>query len=175
MHASKSDSLHKEIGIRLLGGVLAETAALEDKGLLIERDIGLEKIYALLSNGMKMTDLAKSLSLTRGQLKFILTRTSEHRKRYFEATVFRRGIKSGNTLDQKFSDVVELDKEQNNAAKYHASNVDTAMKSLQQQKFEAGTGVTVQNTIVVRAKDDIPALPDGLEDIIEGEFEDVDS
>ena len=171
---TESDILHKEVGLRLLSGELAHTDALEDKGLLIERDIGLERIYTLLGNGTNLTPIAQSIGLETKDLKYILTRTNEHRKRYFEAMQFKRGIRSGNKLDKDFHDLDELDKEQNNAVKFHLANIDAASKALQHQKTETGTGVTVQNTIVVKAKDDIPALPEGLEDIIEGEFENVD-
>ena len=165
-----------ELTLLNVAGVIGRAIKLEDKAMLIEREIGLESIYTLIANGKKLSSIASPLSVTPDDLKFMLTRTTELRSKYMQAKIFHRANRSGETLDKDFfakSD--SLDKEENNAAKYHASMVDQAVKVLNQNNNNTGSSIVVENNIVVRSADDIPELPHGLGAVLEGDFKDVDS
>lgn len=148
--------------------ILGRIQRLEDKAMLLEKEIGLDSIYGALSMGQSLTNLASSIGFSKNDLEYVLTRTPDHQKRYLQSTMFLRAKKSGEVLDSPvFSKMAELDKEENNAAKHHASMIDASLKSLYLDKQEIGSQILVQNTIVVRDKEDIPVLPEGLGELIE--------
>lgn len=171
---TESSQVIAEVKLNNIRGVLAKANRLEDKALLLEREVSLESIYAMLSMGEPLANIANSFDLSLDDAKFILTRTTEHRKQYIAAIQFRRAIQSDRTMS-KFKSEESLDKEQNNAAKYHLSVMDAASKALNATKGEKGANITVENKIIVRSKDDVPDLPDELKNIMEGEFTDVDT
>lgn len=164
-----------ELTLHNVAGIIGRAVALEDKALLIEREIGLESIYTLIANGEKLGAIASPLRVTIQDLKFMLTRTTELRQKYLAAKTFNRANVSGETLDgETFSKAHYLEKESNNAVKHHAAMVKQALDVLNQGKEEKGSSITVENTIVVRSVNDIPELPPGVGELIEGEYKDVD-
>jgi len=151
-------------------GVLASASALKDKGLLLEKEIGLEPIYAMLSMGQKIASLASSIGMSIFELEFILQRTPQHRKQYMNAIANKLAKDSAVKLE-RFSEMVEMETEEVAAAKHHSAALDRSLKILNTPDAVQGSdNIVVNNTVVVRDRNDVPALPDGLEDIIEGEY-----
>lgn len=171
---TESDLAITELELINVRGVLAKATRLEDKALLLEREVSLDTVYSMLSMGQSLVSIASSFDLTPDDAKFILTRTVEHRRQYMAAIQFKRAMQSDQTMEH-FKSSVELDKEQTNAAKYHLSVMDAASKSLNATKGEKSANITVENKIIVKGRDDIPALPDELKNIMEGDYTDVDS
>lgn len=162
-------------------GVLGKAIKLSDKALHLEKEIGLEVIYNLISNGVGLSEISDSLGVSDKDLRYILTRTKDHRRQYMSATIYSRALKSGEILNTCFSKETQLDKYQQNAANHHTKMVDTSLRVMELDKEVANSSIVVQNTIVVKSANDIPELPPGLSDaisnvedeILEGEYEDV--
>ena len=151
-------------------GILGRIQRIEDKAMILEKELGLDSLYSALSMGQKLEPLADSLDLSEKDLEFVLTRTPELQKRYLQALMFCRAKRSGKVLDHvSVAGVATFDKYETNALKHHAAMVDASLKSLYLDKQDTGSQVLVQNNIIVRDKDDIPSLPEGLGELIEQE------
>jgi len=160
-----------------VSGLLAAVPSWLDKALLVEKEIGMDNIYAMISNGQAVERIAASLYITKEQMKFMLTRTPKHRKDYMNARAFKQAESSMDVLENpSFKTAGMLIKEQASAAKHHNQVIDRAMNTLNKSdEAKANEAIIVNNTVVVRDSDDIAPLPDELKDIMEGEFEDVSS
>lgn len=159
-----------ELSIGRVKGVLSTAMSLKDMALMLEKEIGLEPFYSMLSMGQSISTLAASIDVSPFQLEYMLTRTSSHRKEYMNAIANKLGKQSGATLE-RFKHALMLDQEQSAAARHHSAMLDKSLKVLNTSTTDDGAGgVVVNNTIVVRNRDEIPPLPDGLENVIEGEY-----
>lgn len=164
-----------ELKLNRVKGVLATALSLKDMGLLLEKEVGLEPIYAMLSMGQKLSQLAASVGMTSFQLEYILNRTPTHQKQYMNALSNRLAHHSTKTLEH-YKNTVWMDKEHAAAARHHANMLHKSLNTLNAPSSSEGSGrVVVNNTVVVRDKSDVPPLPDGLEDVIEGEYADVET
>ena len=159
-----------ELNIGRVKGVLSTAMSLKDRALILEKEIGLEPFYTLLGMGQSMASLASSIGASAFELEYMLTRTPSLRKEFMNAIANNLGKQSGNTLES-FKNVLMLDAEQSAAAKHHSSMLDKSLKVLNTSSNDEGAGgVVVNNTIVVRSSGDVPPLPDGLDEIIEGDY-----
>ena len=153
-----------------VSGVIASARSTTDKALLIEKEIGTEPLYAMIAMGLPESRIATDLGLSKFELSMILRRTPAHRKQYINAKAVSLAEDSMEAL-QFYSKMVGMDIEESSGARHHLSVFNTAMKAVNSVADDKGTGnVVVNNTVVVRQKEDVPELPDGLDDIIEGEY-----
>lgn len=162
-------NLVNDFKLNRVKGVLATAVALKDKGLLLEKEIGLEAVYALVSMGQKISRIASSLGLPTFQLDYILQRTPQHRKQYMNALANALAKDSVVKLSH-FSDCSTMETEDAAAAKHHSSMFDKSLKILNAPDAIKGSdNIVVNNTVIVRHKGDVPELPDELKNVIEGE------
>lgn len=162
-----------EFKLNRVKGILGTALSLKDKGLMLEKEIGLEPIYAMLAMGKNLAPIAASLGMSIFELEYVLQRTSSHRKQYMNAISNKLALQSSVALD-RYKNIVWMDKEHAAAARHHASMLHRSLNLLNAPSGSEGSGkVIVNNTVVVRDKNDVPPLPDGLEDIIEGEYVDA--
>jgi len=162
-----------QLKLNQIKGVLSTALSLKDKALLMERELGLEPFYTMISMGQSISTLAASMNISNFELEYMLKRTSNHRKQYMNAVSTQLANDSSNTL-KRFKGALLLDKEQAAAARHHTGLLDRSLKVLNSQEDGKGAGnVIVNNTVIVRDNSDIPPMPDGLDNIIE--VEDVNS
>lgn len=155
-----------------VSGLLAAVPEWLDKALLIEKEIGMGNIYAMISNGQAVERIAASLHVTSEQMKFFLTRTPKHRRDYMNAKAFKQAEDSMEVIGTTFKKSVFMEKEESNAVKHHNTIIDRAMGVLNKSDDVKGSEpIVVNNTVIVRDSDDVAPLPTELKDIIEGDFE----
>lgn len=155
-------------------GVISTAISLKDKSLLLEKEVGLEPFYTMIAMGQSLTSLASSIDVSAFELEYMLSRTPTHQKEYMNAVATQLAKSSSVTLG-RFAHSDWLTTDQSAAAKHHASMLEKSLKVLNSSKGDEGTGnVVVNNTIVVRSSDEIPPLPDELQNVIEVESEDVE-
>lgn len=154
-------------------GILSSVTNWTDQALLIEKEIGMSNIYALIANGYTDEDVAEFLGMTMDQTQFILKRTPKYRKEYMNAKAFHQAEGSMDMLDNfKYED--KLGKKQAAASRHHNTMVDRATGILNKSEEAKGLEqIVVNNTVVVRDNHDTAPIPDELKDILEGEFENV--
>lgn len=153
-----------------VGGVIAGARTTVDKALLIEKEIGMDSLYALISMGKKEERIAGDLGLSIFEFNMILRRTPAHRKQLMNARACALGDASMDALDV-YSRMVGMDMEESAGARHHLAVFNSALKAANSVADDKGTGnVVVNNTVVVRQREDVPELPDGLDDILEGEY-----
>lgn len=158
-----------ELTISRVKGVLCTAMTLKDKALILEKEIGLEPFYAMLSMGQSLESLAESVGFTPFELEYMLKRTPNHRRQFMNAKTNQLAEQSTDTLEH-FETALMLDTEQAAAAKHHATMLEKSLKVLNNPAATQGSGgVVVNNTVVIRDKDDVPPLPDGLDQIIDVE------
>lgn len=154
-------------------GILASVTDWTDQALLLEKELGMVNIYAMISNGYEVSDIADLLGMTVDQTEFILKRTPKHRKEYMNALAFRHAEGSLGTL-AGFQYSEELSVEQAAASRHHNTMVDRATGILNKSEDAKGLEqIVVNNTVVVRDVGDTAEVPDEFKDILEGEFDDV--
>lgn len=169
------DNAVSELKAYRVSGILATAIGLEDKALQLEKELGTDPIYTMIAMGETIVQIASSLGLSTFEMNYILKRTPDHRKNYANAVAFNMAENSSKKLEH-FSKLTGWGKEDNFAAKHHASMVDTSLKILNMHTSDKGSGnIVVNNTVVVRSKDDVPSLPDELKEVIEGDYVDVES
>ena len=155
----------------VLRGLLKNVSNVQDKALLIEREVGMDAVYTMISMGYGTRRIADSLNLSDFEFEYIVKRTPDHRRRLISAKTTRLAESSIEVLKNTFSTATSLFKEESAAAKHHRSIVDSTMKTLGGGEEKGmGTGVIVNNQFIVRGKDDIPDTPKELDEIIEGDY-----
>lgn len=147
-------------------GLVKRATQIVDKALIIEREVGMENIYTLLALGKPLEEIGEALGLSPMETELTLCRTTEHRSRFILAKMFPV---ARNSVEQMGRVGDTMTSEQRNAMQYHSSIVDMFMRYTAKSQ-DASTGVTVNNTIVVNDKHDIPELPIELE----GEYADFE-
>ena len=156
-----------------VSGVIAAACSTNDKALLIEKELGMDSLYAMIAMGQKESRIANDLGISKFELSMILRRTPAHRKQLMNARAVALGEASMVALES-YSRMQGMDMEESAGARHHLAVFNTAIKATNSVADDKGTGnITVNNTVVVRKTEDVPDLPDGLDDIIEGDFEDV--
>lgn len=154
----------------IVKGLLRSIPNVTDKALTIEKEMGMESLYTLISMGELVGDMAISLGLSAFEMEFILKRTPNHRKQYLNAKTLALAESSMDILEHH-SGAFSMEKEEAASAKHHSNMLDKSLKIVNAPTEDAGTGnITVNNTVVVRSGDDIPELPPELRNVIEGEI-----
>jgi hypothetical protein len=152
---------------------LAKATELTEYGLLLEKEVGLDKVFGLIRMGFPEVTIADDLGINKEHLFFILTRTKELRQSYFDAQSYNRARKSGNLLDklyeENYKEPLLFTKEIKRFADHHQSVINHAHKTIHTKEESTGSSVVVNNVISVAKEDDIPELPAGLEGIIDME------
>lgn len=170
-----TESGNTELKLYEVSGIIANAQNTLEKALLIEKEIGNDSLYAMISMGTPLSRIAQGLGLSTFELEFILKRTAKNRREYLNARAFALAEASAPML-QRLSTSTKLKKSEATAAKHHAGMMANATRILNMGvEDKSGSNITVNNTVVVRNRNEIPELPDGLNEIIEGEFEDVNS
>lgn len=153
----------------LAKGLISKIENLRDKSIAIENTIGTEYLFTLLANGVKERDICDELNVSEDEFRMIITSSPSLRKRYMDAKAFRLGDLSVRTLvDSGFATATSFSKYEKNAVDFHTANIDRATKIT--GEGSQTTGVVVNNTVVVRGKNEIPPLPSELEDVIDADF-----
>lgn len=151
----------------LAKGLVTGVENVRDKSVVIENTVGIEFLFTLIANGVPENSISKQLGLSNEEFRMVVTASPSLRKRFMQAKAFVLADKSERFLET-LGDVGSFTKEEKAAVDYHSKNLD---RLLAQDGMEnQNAGVVVNNTIVVRNKEEIPVLP--LE--LEGVF-DVDS
>lgn len=172
---TKSDQALTTLKMNRVKGVLCTAITLKDKALMLEKEIGLEPFYTMLSMGESISSLAASIEVSTFELEYMLQRTPIHRRQYMNALANKLAKSSGQTLE-RFKNTMWMDTEHASAAKHHSNMLERSLKHLNTRTDDEGGGrVVVNNTVVVRSEGDVPPLPEGLEDIIEGEYANIES
>lgn len=156
-----------------LRGLLQTVDNMQSKALLLEKEEGgLTQFYTLLSMGKTVAQLANAIGATTFEMEYILKRTPEHRKQFLNASIGHVADASLVKL-KHYGGQTDLFKEEAAGAKHHLSVVQMASKSLTEQDTERNDSkVVVNNTVMIADRNDIPPLPDGLENIIDIEEQD---
>lgn len=154
-------------------GILSRVNKTIDKFLIIEKELGLDTIYTLISLGKSDEEIADGLGITPDELKIILCKSSMHRHEYLTAKFFKVADKSSNQLTS-FSDKTKMTNAEQRSAKHHQENLSMFFRLSSKADESSNKGVVVNNTIVYSDKDNRPAVPDDLSMVIEADYEDVD-
>lgn len=153
-----------QLAVSTFAVFISQTESLVDTGLLLEKEIGLGNIYAMISSGHEIEEISKSLNLPADDLLFILSRTETLRGNLLSAQMHYSATKSLKLLDG--INTLELSTEQASAARHHSSIVIGALKN--RSKTEKGNkGVMVINQINVDKGDSIPEVPEELREVID--------
>lgn len=153
-------------------GVLATVDNVMSKALLLEKEVGLESFYTLISMGKSLASLADSVGLTLFEMEYILKRTADNRHSYMLAELTFTTEGSMQVLKKIKRDTF-ICTDANNAAKHHREMVGMTIKHNNPEKDDNSGKVVVHNNITISSDRDIPAVPDDLKDILEGDFEHV--
>lgn len=157
-----------------VSGILETVDNIESKALLLEKEVGLESFYTLLSMGKKLAVLADSVGLSLFEMEYILKRTPDNRHSYIMAELMLSSEGSMKAL-KHFESSKFMEQEENNAAKHHKDMVGMTLKHTNPGTEDGSGKVVVHNNITISSKEDIPEVPDDLAEILEGEFEYVDT
>lgn len=153
----------------LARGIMKEVESARDVAIAIENTIGIEHLLTLIASGARVDDICAKLGVDQSTFDLIMKSSPDLRKRYIQAKCFRLADLSAETLmDTGFATATSFSKNEKNAVDYHTANLDRVVKM--DTNNNIGTGVVVNNTIVVRSKDEIPSLPEGLEDAFDADF-----
>lgn len=157
-----------------MSGVLKTARTMDEKAIVMERELGMDPIYALVAIGTKPCQIAASLGLGTFELNYILRRTPDARKRYMEASAFSMAEESQKTLST-FQRVTNIDLEESSALRFHSSNIDRYVKLMSQPNANDVAGqIVVNNTVVVRDSNDVPPLPEELNAIMDVDHVDIE-
>lgn len=146
-------------------GELQRAKDITDKALVIEKEIGTEVIYTLISLGKPMGDIADSLGLSEDELELIMCRTSEHRNKYIKALMFKPAKDSMEMLG-KLSKFTSLESDDARGSSHHTKVIEMFLNHTKDMK-EGGSAITVNNTVVVSDSRNTPPLPPELQGVIE--------
>lgn len=153
----------------LARGIMKEVENVKDVAIAIENTIGIEHLLTLIANGVRTDNICSRLGVDQDTFDIVMKSSPDLRKRYIQAKCFRLADLSAETLmETGFATSTSFSKNEKNAVDYHTANLDRIVKMDTDTKL--GTGVVVNNTIVVRSKDEIPSLPEGLEDVFNADF-----
>lgn len=153
----------------LAKGLVSTVENTRDKSIVIENTVGIEFLFTLLANGVSEQDIAEHIGVGKEEFKFIVTASPSLRKRYMQAKAFHLADNSVRVLwDSGIINAGELEKGQKNAADFHTKNIDRIFDQDDVEKQSAG--VIVNNTIVVRDRNELPALPPELEGVFDADF-----
>lgn len=169
-----NDQVQAELAVFNTSHALAKATELTNLGLLIESEMGTDNIFSLLRMGFDENIIAQDLNLEREQLYYILTRTKDLRREYMDAKAFIRAKHSGDKLDTLYSDEHTPDFFTANVkrfADHHQGIVEHVSRTLHEKEDGGMVPITVNNTVVVRDNQDIPALPPGVGAVIDMEKE----
>lgn len=150
-----------------ISGLLKTITDSESKALILEKDVGLDRFYTLMTMGQSVEQMADSIGVSENMMTFFLTRTESHRKNFFNAKMYKAAVNSVDKIND-YKDDVNL-----NEAKHHRDIVGMAANILNKSEEGAERAIVVHNNITVGTNKDVPALPDELEDILEGDFEEL--
>lgn len=149
----------------LAKGLITSVENTRDKSVVIENTVGIEFLFTLLANGIPEKDISDRLKLTREEFRMIVTASPALRKRFMQAKAFALADKSEKILGEHFGNALELSKEEKSAADFHSKNIDRILAQDDMEK--QNSGVVVNNMIVVRNKNEMPALPPELEGVFD--------
>ena len=150
----------------LAKGLVSSVENARDKSIVIENTVGIEFLFTLLANGVSEQDIAVRLGMGKEEFKFVVTASPSLRKRYMQARAFHLADNSVKVLwDSGLANADELEKGQKNAVDFHSKNIDRIFG--QDDAEKQSSGIVVNNTIVVRDKNEIPALPPELEGVFD--------
>ena len=153
----------------LAKGLVSGVENARDKSVVIENTVGIEFLFTLLANGVPEKEISERLGMGTEEFKFIVTASPSLRKRYIQAKAFQLADNSFRVLwDSGLANTDELEKSQKNAADFHSKNIDRIFN--QDEAEKQSSGIVVNNTIVVRDKNEIPALPPELEGVFDADF-----
>lgn len=164
---------HSEAKFKLTNILLRDVEDVRDKSIVIENGIGLEYIFTLIANGVNVHTICARLGVTEQEFSAITKSSPLLRKRYMQAKAFLLADRSMDTLlAEEFGECVSMDREMKNAADFHNQNIDRVIKSTGEELNKGST--IIHNTVVVRGHDEVPSLPDELEDVLNAEFCEVE-
>lgn len=150
-------------------GLISSISDARDKSIAIENSIGLETLFSFIAQGMSDEEIQKLIGVKEYEYKFIMMGSPLLRKRYMEAKAFALADVSQKTLiSSGLAHSESMSKDQKNATDFHTRNIDRVLKT--EDGVEGNTGVIINNTVVVRSKDEIPQIPKELEGIIDADF-----
>ncbi len=153
----------------LARGVMSDAENARDISVVIENTIGIEYILTLIASGVQVKEIYSSLGIDSRSFDLVMKSSPDLRKRYIQAKCFRLADLSAQTLmDTGFATATSFTKNEKNAVDYHGANLDR-MTKMETEK-NTTSGVVVNNTIVVRGKDEVPSLPEELEDVFDADF-----
>lgn len=149
----------------LAKGLVASVENTRDKSVVIENTVGIEFLFTLLANGVPEDHISSYLGLAKEEFRMVVTASPALRKRFIQAKAFMLADTSTKTLEKNFEDVTSLSKEEKAAVDYHSKNVDRILAQDDMEK--QNSGIVVNNTIVVRDRNEVPALPPELEGVFD--------
>lgn len=151
----------------VLQGLIRAADAFEDKAAAIEETLGMDLVFSLLAIGHSENDMARSLGLDADEFNYLVKQSSSHRDRYLKAKAFLLSDKSVDVMTA-FNTASMLEDEEKRALDYHSKNLDRALKM--GDDTSQMSGMIINNILTIRDKNDIPALPEEIKDIVDAEF-----